>query len=110
MPVTEHQEVRRKPKTSTGYDLIHYAGSVHDHRHVPVLWRSSSKDYYKRCREYRDVNHFSFADKFFVGVQADKWGNTNMISLGTRKRWRFAVPALSRINDVAVRVTTLTCS
>ena len=56
---------------------------MHDHPDTFLFYGApGGKDYYKEGSEYRDVNHFWFADKFFVGgIQADKWGNTNMIGL-----------------------------
>ena len=61
-------EVSELPKTSTGYELIRYAESVHDHPDTFLFYGApGGKDYYKDGSEYRDVNHFWFADKFFVG-------------------------------------------
>ena len=95
------------PKTSTGYELIRYAESVHDHPDTYLFYGApGGKDYYKEGSEYRDVNHFWFADKFFVGgIQVDKWGNTNMIGLaGKDGKMTFRGPGTIGINDIAVGV------
>ena len=100
-------DVPELPKTSTGYDLIRYAESVHDHPDTYLFYGApGGKDYYKEGSEYRDVNHFWFADKFFVGgIQADKWGNTNMIGLaGKDGKMSFRGPGTIGINDIAVGV------
>src|SRR5207244_5028779 len=55
--------------------------------------------------DLRDVNHFWFADKFFVGgIQVDKFGNTNMIGLGKPGKMTFRGPGTIGINDIAVGV------
>src|SRR5258708_36045504 len=66
------------PKTSTGYDLNRYAESVHDHADTFLFYGApGGKDYYKDGSEYRDVNHFWVADKFFhFGIPVDKVGIT----------------------------------
>jgi glutaconate CoA-transferase, subunit B len=100
-------DVPELPKTSTGYDLIRYAESVHDHPDTYLFYGApGGKDYYKEGSEYRNVNHFWFADKFFVGgIQADKWGNTNMIGLvGKDGKMSFRGPGTIGINDIAVGV------
>ncbi len=98
-------DVPELPKTSTGYDLIRYAESVHDHPDTFLFYGApGGKDYYKDGSEYRDVNHFWFADKFFVGgIQVDKWGNTNMIGMaGKDGKMAFRGPGTIGINDIAV--------
>ena len=99
-------EVSELPKTSTGYELIRYAESVHDHPDTYLFYGApGGKDYYKDGSEYRDVNHFWFADKFFVGgIQVDKWGNTNMIGLASKDKMTFRGPGTIGINDIAVGV------
>ena len=100
-------DVPELPKTSTGYDLIRYAESVHDHPDTYLFYGApGGTDYYKEGSEYRDVNHFWFADKFFVGgIQVDKWGNTNMIGLaGKDGKMSFRGPGTIGINDIAVGV------
>ena len=100
-------DIPELPKTSTGYDLIRYAESVHDHPDTFLFYGAQGgKDYYKDGSEFRDVNHFWFADKFFVGgIQADKWGNTNMIGLaGKDGKMSFRGPGTIGINDIAVGV------
>ena len=103
-------EVSELPKTSTGYELIRYAESVHDHPDTFLFYGApGGKDYYKEGSEYRDVNHFWFADKFFVGgIQADKWGNTNMIGLGTKEKMTFRgpEPSASTISRSACAIPT----
>jgi glutaconate CoA-transferase subunit B len=99
-------EIGELPKTSTGYELIRYAESVHDHPDTYLFYGApGGRAYYTEGSEFRDVNHFWFADKFFVGgIQADKWGNTNMIGLGTPGKMTFRGPGTIGINDIAVGV------
>ena len=99
-------EVSELPKTSTGYELLRYAESVHDHPDTYLFYGApGGRDYYKEGSEFRNVNHFWFADKFFVGgIQADKWGNTNMIGLGKPGKMTFRGPGTIGINDIAVGV------
>jgi glutaconate CoA-transferase subunit B len=80
---------------------------VHDHPDTFLFYGApGGKDYYKDDSEFRDVNHFWFADKFFVGgIQVDKWGNTNMIgSKGKDGKMAFRGPGTIGINDIAVGV------
>ena len=100
-------DMQELPKTSTGYDLIRYAESVHDHPDTYLFYGApGGTKYYKEGSEFRDVNHFWFADKFFVGgIQVDKWGNTNMIGLRQgRAKSTFRGPGTIGINDIAVGV------
>ena len=99
-------EISELPKTSTGYELIRYAESVHDHPDTYLFYGApGGRAYYTEESEFHDVNHFWFADKFFVGgIQADKWGNTNMIGLGTPGKMTFRGPGTIGINDIAVGV------
>lgn len=99
-------DVAELPKTSTGYDLIRYAESVHDHPDTFLFYGApGGAEYYKRYEDFKDVNHFWFADKFFVGgIQADKYGNTNMIGLGEDGKLSFRGPGTIGINDIAVGV------
>jgi glutaconate CoA-transferase subunit B len=100
------QEISELPKTSTGYELIRFAESVHDHPDTFLFYGApGGADYYKEGSDLREVNHFWFADKFFVGgIQADKFGNTNMIGLGTRDKMTFRGPGTIGINDIAIGV------
>jgi glutaconate CoA-transferase, subunit B len=99
-------EIEELPKTSTGYELIRYAESVHDHPDTYLFYGApGGARYYKEESDLREVNHFWFADKFFVGgIQADKWGNTNMIGLGKAGKFSFRGPGTIGINDIAVGV------
>ena len=101
-------EVSELPKTSTGYELIRYAESVHDHADTFLFYGApGGKRYYEKGNDLKDVNHFWFADKFFVGgIQADKWGNTNMIGLKGKdgRPFGFRGPGTIGINDIAVGV------
>ena len=101
-------DVPELPKTSTGYELIRYAESVHDHPDTYLVLRRAGRHATttRKAANLRDVNHFWFADKFFVGgIQADKWGNTNMIGLGGKDgKMTFRGPGTIGINDIAVGV------
>lgn len=99
-------DVAELPKTSTGYELIRYAESVHDHADTFLFYGAPGReDYYKNYDKYKDINHFWFADKFFVGgIQADRWGNTNMIGLSKDGQMTFRGPGTIGINDIAVGV------
>ena len=79
--------------------------SVHDHPDTFLFYGApGGARYYKEGSDLRDVNHFWFADKFFVGgIQADKWGNTNMIGLGKPGKFTFRGPGTIGINDIADR-------
>jgi glutaconate CoA-transferase subunit B len=99
-------EVSELPKTSTGYELIRYAESVHDHADTFLFYGApGGKNYDKEGAGFHDVNHFWFADKFFVGgIQADKFGNANMIGLGKPGKMTFRGPGTIGINDIAIGV------
>jgi glutaconate CoA-transferase subunit B len=99
-------DVEELPKTSTGYELIRYAESVHDHPDTFLFYGApGGARYYKEESDLRNVNHFWFADKFFVGgIQVDKWGNTNMIGLGKPGNFTFRGPGTIGINDIAIGV------
>jgi glutaconate CoA-transferase subunit B len=99
-------DIEELPKTSTGYELIRYAESVHDHPDTFLFYGApGGARYYKEGNDLRNVNHFWFADKFFVGgIQVDKWGNTNMIGLGKPGKFTFRGPGTIGINDIAIGV------
>jgi glutaconate CoA-transferase subunit B len=100
-------DVSELPKTSTGYELIRYSESVHDHPDTFLFYGApgGAKYYKDGGAGLRDINHFWFADKFFVGgIQADKFGNTNMIGLGKGNKMTFRGPGTIGINDIAVGV------
>ncbi len=84
-------EVSELPKTSTGYELLRYAESVHDHADTFLF--------------YGAPGGAKYYNKFFVGgIQADKWGNTNMIGLGKPGKFTFRGPGTIGINDIAIGV------
>lgn len=99
-------DIPELPKTSTGYEILRYAESIHDHADTFLFYGApGGADYYKNPDKYKDVNHFWFADKFFVGgIQADKWGNTNMIGLSDGSKMTFRGPGTIGINDTAIGV------
>lgn len=102
-------EVTELPKTSTGYELLRYAESVHDHADTFLFYGApgGARYYQPGNEDLRKLNHFWFADKFFVGgIQVDKWGNTNMIGLKGKdgKGWAFRGPGTIGINDIAIGV------
>ena len=99
-------DIPELPKTSTGYEILRYAESIHDHADTYLFYGApGGADYYKNPDKYKDVNHFWFADKFFVGgIQADKWGNTNMIGLSDGSKMTFRGPGTIGINDTAIGV------
>lgn len=100
------REVAALPRTSTGYELMRYAESVHDHPDTFLFYGApGGARYYEEGSDLRRVNHFWFADKFFVGgIQADREGNTNMIGLGSPGKLTFRGPGTIGINDIAVGV------
>ena len=99
-------EIEELPKTSTGYEILRFAESIHDHADTYLFYGApGGADYYENPEKYRDVNHFWFADKFFVGgIQVDKWGNTNMIGLRDGSKMTFRGPGTIGINDTAIGV------
>lgn len=99
-------EIEELPKTSTGYEILRFAESIHDHADTYLFYGApGGADYYENPEKYRDVNHFWFADKFFVGgIQVDKWGNTNMIGLRDGTKMTFRGPGTIGINDTAIGV------
>src|SRR2546423_11728691 len=99
-------DLEELPKPSPGYELIRYAESVHDHPDTFLFYGApGGARYYKEESDLRNVNHFWFADKFFVGgIQVDKWGNTNMIGLGKPGNFTFRGPGTIGINDIAIGV------
>ena len=99
-------EIEELPKTSTGYEILRFAESIHDHADTYLFYGApGGADYYENPEKYRDVNHFWFADKFFVGgIQVDKWGNTNMIGLRDGGKMTFRGPGTIGINDTAIGV------
>ncbi|NIR32754.1 MAG: hypothetical protein GWN84_26345 [Gammaproteobacteria bacterium] len=96
------QEIDRLPKTSTGYGLLRYAETVHDHPETFLFYCPPGREkYYEEGSPYRDTNHFWFADKFFVGgIQVDKFGNANLIGLGEPGNMTFRGPGTIGINDI----------
>lgn len=97
------EEIERLPKTSTSYDILKYAETVHDHPETFLFYCPPGREkYYEDNSPYRDTNHFWFADKFFVGgIQVDRWGNVNLIGLGRDGEISFRGPGTIGINDIA---------
>jgi len=97
------QEIDSLPMTSTGYGILKYAESVHDHPETFLFYCPPGREkYYEENSPYRDTNHFWFADKFFVGgIQVDKYGSANLIGLGTPDNMTFRGPGTIGINDIA---------
>jgi len=95
-------EIESLPMTSTGYGLLKYAETVHDHPETFLFYCPPGREkYYEEGSPYRDTNHFWFADRFFVGgIQVDKWGNANMIGLGEPGNITFRGPGTIGINDI----------
>ena len=105
-------DVPELPKTSTGYDLIRYAESVHDHPDPYLFYGApGGKDYYKDGREYRDVNHFWFADKFFVGASNRQMGQHQRSGWPAKNgKMASAVPAPSASTILPSACVTPMCS
>ncbi|HUT48846.1 MAG TPA: CoA-transferase [Alphaproteobacteria bacterium] len=101
-------EIESLPMTSTGYGLLKYAESVHDHPETFLFYCPPGREkYYEENSPYRDTNHFWFADRFFVGgIQVDKYGSANMIGLGEPGNITFRGPGTIGINDI---VNTVRC-
>lgn len=99
------QDIERLPMTSTSYDILKFAESVHDHPETFLFYSPpGGREYYKDDGPYRDINHFWFADRFFVGgIQVDKFGNANMIGVG-KPKMTFRGPGTIGINDIALSV------
>ncbi|MDP6709532.1 MAG: CoA-transferase [Alphaproteobacteria bacterium] len=95
-------EIDQLPATSSSYELLKYAESVHDHSETMLFYCPPGRErYYEEDGPYHDTNHFWFADKFFVGgIQADKFGNANLIGLGEPGNFKFRGPGTVGINDV----------
>jgi len=95
-------EIEALPMTSTGYGLLKYAESVHDHPETFLFYCPPGREkYYEENSPYRDTNHFWFADRFFVGgIQVDKYGSANMIGLGEPGNITFRGPGTIGINDI----------
>lgn len=97
------QEIEELPITSTGYGLLRWAESVHDHPETFLFYcPPGGRKYYEEGSPYRNTNHFWFADKFFVGgIQVDRFGNANLIGLGQPGNLKFRGPGSIGINDIA---------
>jgi len=96
------QEIDELPVTSTDYRLLRWAETVHDHPETFLFYCAPGRErYYPDDSPYRNTNHFWFADKFFVGgVQADVFGNVNLIGLGSPGGFTLRGPGSIGINDI----------
>jgi len=96
-------EIDELPISSTSYSLLKYAETVHDHPETFLFYCPPGREkYYAENSPFRNTNHFWFADKFFVGgIQADKYGNANLIGIGAPGNITFRGPGSIGINDIA---------
>lgn len=90
-------EIDELPITSTDYRILQWAESVHDHPETFHFYAPpGGKKYYPEGSPYRKRNKFWFADKFYVGgIQADTYGNVNLIGIGTPDKFTCGEPGLS---------------
>lgn len=69
------------PATSVDYRMISWAEEVHDHPETFMYFGAPGGDRYYDG-DLSDTNRYFVGDKFFVGgLQADRWGNVNLIGL-----------------------------
>lgn len=101
------QEIEELPVTSVDYRILQWAESAaHDHPETFQFYGPpGGRNYYAEDSPYRNTNKYWFADKFFAGgIQADKFGNVNLIGLGTPDKFTLRGPGTVGINDVVVTV------
>lgn len=100
------REIGALPLTSTDYRILQWAESHHDHPVTFLHFRPpGGRAYYEDGSSFRDrsrFRHFFTGDKFFVGgIQADRWGNVNLIGLGGRGGMTMRGPGTIGICDSA---------
>lgn len=93
------------PLTSTDYRIIQYAEAYYDHPETFHMYGPPGGKRYYSDEGLLTSNKWWFADKFFVGgIQADRYGATNLIGLGTADNFKLRGPGTIGINDIAVTV------
>ena len=100
-------EIDELPVTSVDYRILQWAESAcHDHPETFQFYGPpGGRRYYEENSPYRNTNKYWFADKFFAGgIQADRYGNVNLIGIGTRDKLAVRGPGTVGINDVVVTV------
>jgi glutaconate CoA-transferase subunit B len=100
------KEIGALPVTSTDYRILGWAESHHDHPNTFIQYRPpGGRAYYEDGSPFRDrtrFRHFFAGDKFFVGgIQADRWGNVNLIGLGGAAAMTMRGPGTIGICDSA---------
>lgn len=101
-----NREIQELPKTSTDYQIMRWAESHHDHPNTFLQYRPpGGPKYYEDDSPYHDTSkyrHFFAGDKFFVGgIQADKFGNVNLIGIGEPGDMQMRGPGTIGICDAA---------
>jgi glutaconate CoA-transferase, subunit B len=89
------------PRTSVDYRMARWAEEVHDHPETFFYFGApGGRDYYEGDRPL--TNGYFVGDKFFVGgLQADAWGNVNMIGLRSDNGgWALRGPGTVGICDI----------
>ncbi len=100
-------EIDELPVTSVDYRILQWAESAaHDHPETFLFYGPpGGRNYYADDSPYRNTSKYWFADKFFAGgIQADKFGNVNLIGLGSRDKLTLRGPGTVGINDTVVTV------
>lgn len=89
------------PATSVDYRMISWAEEVHDHPETFMFFGAPGGDRYY-TGDLSDTNKYFVGDKFFVGgLQADRWGNVNLIGLrGEDRAFEVRGPGTVGICDI----------
>jgi glutaconate CoA-transferase subunit B len=96
-------EVDELPTTSVDYRIVQWAEEYHDHPETFLYFGPpAGRDYVRHHEAYRDTNKYFVGDKFFVGgIQADRYGNVNLIGLrGEHGGFRMRGPGSVGICDI----------
>ncbi len=90
------------PVTSTDYRMLQWAEAAHDHPQTFEFFAPPGGHKYKDPDSpLRQTNRYYVGDKFFAGgIQADRYGNANLIGLGPRNALKLRGPGTVGICDI----------
>jgi glutaconate CoA-transferase subunit B len=96
------QEIDELPPTSVDFRISQWAEEYHDHPETFLFFGPPGRRrYLEEPERLRDTNKYFVGDKFFVGgIQADKYGATNLIGIGKPGKWKLRGPGTVGICDI----------
>lgn len=96
------KEIDELPPTSVDYRISQWAEEYHHHPETFLFFGPPGRRrYVSEPEQLKDTNKYFVGDKFFVGgIQADRFGATNLIGIGKPGQWKLRGPGSVGICDI----------